>query len=333
MKPASMLCLLATWAAALTAQTPPVTILEIDMENTVLYAEDVADPLKRATLPAITALPAGFSSTLKLNITVGDIVSVNGRPVKGLFVQRWGPRLLGAPQFTPGRAIADIGGGCPLEALFMLTQTDGTPIGAIMASGTSWGPLPGAPAGATAFSFAVTGGTGAFLGARGQASRVSATAVRSASMQEDPAYRRLNGGGGQRFAIHLIPMRWPEVNTTATGPAIFHGDFSPVTAAKPAGAGEILILSATGLGPTVPNVDPGKPFPPYPVGQLHLVNSPLEVTVGEKAAEVLNAIGWPGQTNVYRVDFRVPDGTAAGTAAVGLSVAWIKGPEVMFPVR
>jgi hypothetical protein len=38
-------------------------------------------------------------------------------------------------------------------------------------------------------------------------------------------------------------------------------------------------------------------------------------------------------TNVYRVDFRVPEGTAAGTAALGLAVAWIKGPEVKFPVR
>jgi hypothetical protein len=34
-------------------------------------------------------------------------------------------------------------------------------------------------------------------------------------------------------------------------------------------------------------------------------------------------------TNVYRVDSRVPD----GTAALGLGVAWINGPEVKIPVR
>jgi uncharacterized protein (TIGR03437 family) len=63
------------------------------------------------------------------------------------------------------------------------------------------------------------------------------------------------------------------------------------------------------------------------------VNSPLGVTVGGQPAELGTAIGWPAQTNIYRVDFVVPDGTAAGTASLGLSVAWIAGPEVKIPVR
>jgi len=37
--------------------------------------------------------------------------------------------------------------------------------------------------------------------------------------------------------------------------------------------------------------------------------------------------------NVYRVDFRVPEGAASGTATLGLAVAWINGPEVKIPVR
>jgi hypothetical protein len=48
---------------------------------------------------------------------------------------------------------------------------------------------------------------------------------------------------------------------------------------------------------------------------------------------VVWAIGWPGMNNVYRVDFRVPEGTVAGPATLGLSVAWINGPEAKFPVR
>ena len=36
---------------------------------------------------------------------------------------------------------------------------------------------------------------------------------------------------------------------------------------------------------------------------------------------------------VYRVDFRVPEGTVAGMATQGLSVAWINGPEVRIPVK
>ena len=153
-------------------------------------------------------------------------------------------------------------------------------------------------------------------------------------MAEDPAFRRINGGGKSTEIIHLIPMAWPEVLMLPTGPAIFHaGDFSPVTADKPARAGEQLIVRATGLGPVRPNLDPGKPFPPYPEGILHEVNSPVDVTVNGKAAGVINKYGWPATANVYRVDFVVPDGTAAGMATLGLSVAWINGPEVKIPVR
>jgi len=60
---------------------------------------------------------------------------------------------------------------------------------------------------------------------------------------------------------------------------------------------------------------------------------PYRRRVNGKAAQVINALGWPGMSNVYRVDFRVPEGTAAGTATLGLSVAWINGPEVNIPVR
>ena len=153
-------------------------------------------------------------------------------------------------------------------------------------------------------------------------------------MLEDPANRRTNGGSKMRGVIHLIPMTRPEVLTLSAGPAIFHaGDFSPVTADKPARPGEQLIMRATGLGPVKPNLDPGKPFPPYPEGQLHEVNSPVSVNVDGKPAKVSNKIGWPAANNVYRVDFVVPDGTAAGMATLGLSVAWINGPEVKIPVR
>ena len=136
------------------------------------------------------------------------------------------------------------------------------------------------------------------------------------------------------FYVQLVPMTWPEVLTIPTGPAIYHGDdFSPVTTAKPARAGEQLIMSVSGLGPVQPNLDPGQPFPPFQEGKLHEVNSPVGVKVNGKAAKVSNRIGWPAMTNVYRVDFVVPDGTAAGMATLGLSVAWINGPEVKIPVR
>ena len=320
---------MAVCALAVRGQTPPPVFLEIDLENAVTYVDDVADPAKKATSTGVSPLPSGFIITFKSNLTEGDIVAVNGKPAKGLAVVQYQPRVAGTTVFTPGRSIGDVGGGCQIQAGFMIIQPDGTPIGTIMATGTTaLGPPPGAPTAATSLNLAVVGGTGAFLGARGQASVVRASGVRSASMVEDPAYRRVNGGGTQRYVIHLMPMTLPE----ATGS--FHSDdFSPVTPGKPARAGEWLVMSAVNLGPTRPGVDPGKPFPAWAAGKEYLVNSPLEVTVGGQAAEVRNAIGWPGQTNVYRVDFRVPDGVKPGLASLSLTAAWIAGPEVTIAVQ
>jgi hypothetical protein len=43
---------------------------------------------------------------------------------------------------------------------------------------------------------------------------------------------------------------------------------------------------------------------------------------------VINAIGWPGLVDTYRVDFRMPSGIAPGQASIQLSSAWITGPPV-----
>ena len=167
------------------------------------------------------------------------------------------------------------------------------------------------------------GGTGAFLGARGQLGG-SRGSNRTASIAEDPAYRRVNGGGTGKFTylVHVIPMSTPQIVVTGGAPAVYHTDFSLVTAAQPAKSGEVLIVKATGLGPTVPGINPGQAFP---LDATQQVNSPIEVSVNGKPAEVINKIGWPGLVDTYRIDFRVPDGTAAGPAGVQLTAAWIAG--------
>jgi uncharacterized protein (TIGR03437 family) len=117
----------------------------------------------------------------------------------------------------------------------------------------------------------------------------------------------------------------------ASGPAITHSrDFSLVSLSKPAAAGEVLSLFATGLGPTRPGVDPGSPFPASP---SQAVNSPVVVTVNGKPSEVLGAVGYAGTVDGYQVNFRVPDGTAKGTAAIQVSAAWIAGPAVNIAIQ
>jgi len=307
------------------AQTLPPTILEIDVENSVIYYEDTSDLSKFATDPSVTTAipPRNFG----FNVYIADIVAVNGQPAKGTFTRnRRSVSLNRAP--NPGQAIADTVRNDVSTDSFEILNSDGSSIGTIVAYGLGGGSrAPGAPLSITQANLAITGGTGAFLGVRGQHGQAvtpQGIPPREASMTEDPANRR-NGGGRQRFVLQVIPTFQPQIVTTPAGPAIFHADFSSVTSASPAKAGEVLIAKTSGLGPTVPGVDPGKPFP---ADALQQVNSPVAVSVNGKPADVINAIGWPGLVDTYRVDFRVPDGTAARTGAIQVSAAWITGPGV-----
>ncbi len=270
-------------------QQPPPAILTIDVANVVEYQGDISDPTKFATIPTVT--PSAGARTFSVEVVFGDIVAVNGEPAKGVYVGRpVGIQLTTAPK--PGQAIADRTHASLRSHTFEILAVDGTPIGTIMSSGLDGGlPPAGAPSytEATRGDYTILGGTGAFLGARGELVQrlqsLETVPPRAASMAEDPANRRTNGGGTIRFFLHVVPMTTPQIVITAGGPAVTHSsDFTLVTASKPAAAGEILSLFATGLGPTNPGVDPGQPFPSSPAAAI---NSPVEVTVNGKPAEVL----------------------------------------------
>ena len=317
------------------AQVPPALVLRIDVANNVLYDEDASDVSKFATNPNVTA-DSHSSKNFNRAVGVADIVAVNGQPVTGTHI-RSAVNVGLRPAPVPGQAIADTVRVGLAVFTFEILKSDGTPIGTIVTNGFAGGSAPpGAPLTATAGSnFVITGGTGAFLGARGQmemaANPPGVVAQRGASITEDPANRRLNGGGTQRYIFHLIPMESPEIAMLPAGPAITHsGDFSLVTASKPATAGEILSIFVRGLGPVNPGVDPGQPFPSNP---LAIVNSPVEVTVNGKDAEVLSAVGLPGAVDGYQVNFRVPSDTAKGSASIQLIAAWISGTTVGIAVQ
>ncbi len=312
------------------AQVAPASILEIDVENLVNYLGDISDVSTFAADPGIPTRKTvrNFAPVMVL----GDIVAVNGHPAKGAFVfHSRQVNLRTSP--IPGEAIADIGRLNVNQQTFEILNSDGTPLGSIMASGLGGGSAPpGAPLAITQGNNAIIGGTGAFLGVRGQAGQGAAGVTsRQTSMAEDPANRRRFGGGRTRFILHVIPMSPPQIVTTAGGPGIAHtSDFSLVTEAKPAAAGEPLSLFVTGLGPTRPAVDPGAPFPSSPQAA---VIAPIQVTVNGRPADVLGAVGIPDRTDTYQVNIRVPAGTASGTARVQLSAAWIAGPVVTIPIE
>jgi uncharacterized protein (TIGR03437 family) len=182
----------------------------------------------------------------------------------------------------------------------------------------------------------IIGGTGAFFGAGGQKGQRNGmlsgfVSERTASITDDPAKRRRNGGGHLLTVLCVIPMSWPTVVTIAGGPAIVHSsDFSPVSSAKPTAAGEILSLFASGLGPTSTSLTPGQPFTSSP---LSVVNSPIDETVNGKSAEVLAEVGYAGAVDGYQVNFRVPPDTGTGTATIQISSAWIPGAPVNIEVK
>jgi len=149
-------------------------------------------------------------------------------------------------------------------------------------------------------------------------------------MAENPGKRRINGGGPNRFILHVVPLDPPSIVSTPSGPAIFHSDLHPITTGKPAIPGEILSLFATGLGPTSPDVDPTQPFPLSPPST---VNAPITVTVGGMPADVVSSVGVPGAVNGYRVDFRVPANTGGGEKPVVLTAAWIPAAPVEIAVQ
>jgi len=308
------------FSAASLGQT---NIVAVDIDNIVVYNQDTADVTKWATDPEKTdPLP---SQNFVPIIWLADVVAVNGSPAMGTWTVR-GTSLIRSTTLTPGQAIADSGSFFFFDWIVDILPPDGRPVGTIMASG--WGGAtkpPGAPSAILQANMTITGGTGAYLGIRGQAGQGGNTiAPRNASMREDPAYRRILGVGKRRYVFHIIPMESPQIT------AVFHADFSPVTPSNPARAGEILIAQATGLGPTLPGVDPGQPFPE---AGLQEVNSPVDVIINGKASTALNKVGWPGRVGAYRLDFQVPDGTAAGTATIQLSAAWMEGLSASLPVR
>ena len=329
---AAMLCAAAGSNPA-AAQSTPATILEIDTENIVSYSSDLFDASKFATDPNLTT--AAAARNFGFVMAVGDIIAVNGKPAKGTLVVRQQAVIL-SPTPNPGQAAADIVRTGVSDYLLEIQQADGTLVGNIHTLGLSGGTAAIASPIGSGGNLAVAGGTGAFVGARGQmATRLlpGGPGPRIASVTEDPSRRRNYGGGRVQFVVYLIPMTRPEIVTVASEPAVYHEDFSPVTATNPAQGGEMLIAMATGLGPTRPGVDLGQPFPLSPSNPLQPVNSPVDLTVNGRSAEVINSIGWPGMVNTYRVDFRLPDGTPAGMATVRLSAAWVDGSDAQIPVQ
>jgi len=321
MKNASMWasCYLTVLLGVAAAQEVPVT-LQVDVENQVRYVGDVTDPTRVAQSPVPAPISPNRAVNFGTSVILGDVTAVNGSSAKGAWVTLENNVRLN-PNPVPGAAISDATQpSLALQSLEFL-KSNGDVIGSIFGIGAVGSPMKG---------WAIVGGTGAFVGAKGTMIATVNPAVRTTSQAEDPSMRRNNGGGRGAYVIQLFPMLRPEVLIRPNGPVIIHSDYSAVTSDKPARPGEILILYAKGLGPTTPSVNPGDRYPSEPFA---IVTSPVEVLVNGKPSPAINQIGLPGSSDTYHVAFRMPDDASAGTASVQISAAWVKGSAVPIPVR
>ena len=113
--------------------------------------------------------------------------------------------------------------------------------------------------------------------------------------------------------------------------AFLHGaDNSLVTAAKPARAGEVVVLYCTGLGA----VTPGGVTGALASGTaLSTTNIKPTVTVGGAAANIAFSGLAPALVGLYQINLTVPPGTPSGSADVVVSANGVSSNTAKLPVQ
>jgi hypothetical protein len=261
---------------------------------------DNGDPSNFATVTqSLAPLPTGTTRPMMRNAILADMVSVNGKPARGAYVSH------GLSLRTTN---SDLGRNHAHYFALDIWTPEGIHIGDLFGTFLSAGAsAPGAPVGAG--NWAVHGGSGAYLGIRGQGSNVGASNFHMTLMKEDTDARRTNSSGQLKLDLYLSGVNVSEIQ------AAYHlADGTPVTSSNPARAGEVLILQVKAGWPVSPPLEPGQTFAKDP---LQIIACPVEATVNDLPAEVINAIGWPGTRDRYRVDVRLP---ATGTPEATLNL-------------
>jgi uncharacterized protein (TIGR03437 family) len=97
-----------------------------------------------------------------------------------------------------------------------------------------------------------------------------------------------------------------------------NGDGTNTGSDKPAPAGTIIALYATGLGPVDPPITQGTAAPSSPLSTTTL---PINATIAGRSATVYWAGAAPGLIGAYQVNVLIPLGTPSGSARLVLSSA------------
>ena len=121
--------------------------------------------------------------------------------------------------------------------------------------------------------------------------------------------------GAETISLGAAPALFTVSQTGQGAAACLHADFTAVTTGKPAAAGEVILLFATGLGAVSPPVSTGAS-----ATVLTRVTGNVQSRIGGQPAQVLFAGLAPGFAGLYQINVMVPPGTASGDQLVTVSV-------------
>jgi minor extracellular serine protease Vpr len=128
------------------------------------------------------------------------------------------------------------------------------------------------------------------------------------------------------------------VTVAATAPAIFfspvaavikNADFSLVSAANPAKAGDVLLVYCTGLGDTTPGLTTGALVPGTGTSAT---KGAVTATIGGKDATVVYSIASPGFVGLYQVAVTAPAGVT-GSSPIVLTQGGVKSNSVPIAIQ
>lgn len=111
------------------------------------------------------------------------------------------------------------------------------------------------------------------------------------------------------------------------GPPNLFPEAAPGVTTAPAKPGDVIVLWATGLGPTNPVVTAGVNTPS---DVLYNTANPVTVTLGNLSAKVLAAVLTPGNAGLYQVAVTVPSNAPNGDLAINMTVNGVTSPTGVF---
>jgi uncharacterized protein (TIGR03437 family) len=140
------------------------------------------------------------------------------------------------------------------------------------------------------------------------------------------------GGASTAFTV-TVASAAPSiflVDPNGTGAVVKNSDFSLITAANKAKAGDIVVIYSTGLGQVTPAAKTGVLLTP-PSGGFNNTGT-VTVTIGGVNAPVVYSIASPGFAGLYQTAVTVPAGVT-GTVPVVLSSGTTKSNSVNLAVQ